>query len=75
MPEGGFPILGIIIAIIAVAVGSAIGLAMIGTVGTTFTNLNLGAAANNAFGYTGLKFFGSFYIHIWMLIEILCRNL
>jgi hypothetical protein len=43
-------IMGIIVTIIFIAVGSAIGLAMVAQTSTTFTALNAGPAANNAYG-------------------------
>jgi hypothetical protein len=52
MPAGGFGIMGIIAAIITVAVGSAVGLAMVSATQTVFYGLNAGAAANNSFGNT-----------------------
>jgi hypothetical protein len=42
--------MGIIVTIIFIAVGSAIGLAMIAQTSTTFYSLNAGVSANNSFG-------------------------
>jgi hypothetical protein len=47
-----FGLMGIIVAIITVAVGSAVGLAMVSYTGTVFYNLGAGSAANNSFGNT-----------------------
>lgn len=45
-------LMGIVAAIIVVAVGSAVGLAMVSYTSTIFYNLAAGAAANNSFGNT-----------------------
>jgi p-aminobenzoyl-glutamate transporter AbgT len=52
MAGGGFGIMMIIIAIITVAVGSAVGLAMVSQTGTTFLSLNASDEAETAFNST-----------------------
>jgi len=52
MAEQGFGILMIIIAIITVAVGSAVGLAMVSQTANVFGGLNAAPEAANAFGNT-----------------------
>ena len=49
---GGFGIMMIIVAIITVAVGSAVGLAMVSQTGTTFLSLNAAPEAETAFNST-----------------------
>ena len=50
--SGGFGIMMIIVAIITVAVGSAVGLAMVSQTGTTFLALHATAEAETAFNST-----------------------
>jgi hypothetical protein len=49
---GGIAIMGIILAIITVGIGSAIGLAMIAKTETVFNGLGVGTNASNAFNGT-----------------------
>ena len=52
MAGGGFGIMMIIVAIITVAVGSAVGLAMVSQTGTVFLALDAGTDAETAFNST-----------------------
>jgi hypothetical protein len=52
MPGSALGLMGIVAAIIVVAVGSAVGLAMVSYTSTIFYNLGAGSAANNSFGNT-----------------------
>jgi hypothetical protein len=52
MAGGGFGIMMIIVAIITVAVGSAVGLAMVSQTGTVFLSLDAGTDAETAFNST-----------------------
>jgi hypothetical protein len=71
MAEGAaFGIMMIIVAIITVAVGSAVGLAMVSQTGTVFEALNPTQAATDAFGNTTSIIYSS-----WPLLGLVVLGL
>ena len=67
---GGFGIMMIIVAIITVAVGSAVGLAMVSQTGATFLSLNAAPEAETAFNSTAGIIYNS-----WPLLGLVVLGL